>query len=237
MKYNYCLVIIIVACVYASYINIQRFKAGVAKTEFARVINDYLNKAQNNDLVIAAKEKNLLAARNGTREIMRILGDNSKIDTIYDSLGNKKESRCFENDPRLICVVLRSTVSGQRHVLVYGKNGYVKELDESMFDRVMTASADEIANSAEIFIGQSKTEQAGTAETTPATTFPTSQIMSGESKTSIQNTPVEQINTEDAEKSEPTTASTAVKSPPAVTDLQIKEMNKVAANRQPKEKN
>jgi hypothetical protein len=47
-------------------------------------------------------------------------------------------------------VILKTTGEGYREVFVYGQNGTVKQLPENMLDKVTTASADEIADSAGI---------------------------------------------------------------------------------------
>ena len=241
MKYNYCLVLIIGVCIYASYANIQKFNASLARVEFAAIVNDYVNKAQNSGLVneksLTDREKKLLTSGNGSQEQTKILDDNSKLNTMYDGSGNKTEARCFNNHPRLTCVVLTSAVNGQRQVLVYGQNGDIKELPEDMIDKVTTASGDEIANSAGIYAAQQQTSQTRYAQTTSVPTYPATRRPAEDSQTSIQNLPSEQINTENAGNSKPTTAGSEVKSSPAVGKMQPKENEKpFEPNRQPEEK-
>jgi hypothetical protein len=84
------------------------------------------------------------------QEIIKIASDNSKISTMFDRYGNKTETRHFNYHPRLSFVLLQTSAEGKRQVFVYGLNGSVKGLSEHMLDKVLTASADEIANSAGI---------------------------------------------------------------------------------------
>ena len=143
----------------------------------------------------------------------------------------------FNNHPRLTCVVLSSAVNGQRKVLVYGQNGDIKELPENLLDKVTTASGDEIANSAGIYAARQQKTQSGYAQTTPAPTFPTTLKQAEASQSSIRNLPSEQIETENADNSEPTTAASEIKSSPAVGNIQPRENEKPpASNRPPEEK-
>jgi hypothetical protein len=70
---------------------------------------------------------------------------------------------------------------GERQVFVYGQDGVVKSLPENMLDKVITASADEIANSAGIF---------DVKQQAPAPTF--SQTNQLKTTASINRTPVYQ---------------------------------------------
>lgn len=240
MKYNYCLVVVIIGCIYASYVNVQKFQTSLAQTDVASVINAYLNKTQNkvpvNDPSFADREKNSSASGKEFRDQTKVLDDNSKLNTMYDRVGNKTEARCFDNHPRLTCVVLSAAVNGQRQVLVYGQNGDIKELPENMLDSVTTASGDELANSAGIYAARLRTAQTGNTQTSTAAVLPTPLIMSGDIQTSIQNTPVEQVRDENPEKSEQTIASSENKSTPA-GDVPLKEDEKAPApTRKPEEK-
>ncbi len=240
MKYNYSLVLIIAVCIYASYANIQKFNASLAGVEFAAAVNDYVNKTQNRGLVNERsptdRGQNSLASGNSPQEPTKILDDNSKLNTMYDGSGNKTEARCFNNHPRLTCVVLTSAVNGQRQVLVYGQNGDIKELPEDMIDKVTTASGDEIANSAGVYAARQQTTQSGYARTMPTPTLPTTLRPTEGSQSSIQNLPGEQIKNENADTSNPTTAGSEIKSSPAIEKIQPKENEKSSASsRQPEE--
>lgn len=77
--------------------------------------------------------------------------DKSKITTVIDSYGNKTETRCFVNHPRLDCVVVQSSADGKKQTIVYGAGQGAKNLPEDMADQALTASADELANYAGIY--------------------------------------------------------------------------------------
>lgn len=77
--------------------------------------------------------------------------DKSQISVITDSYGNKSETRCFENHPRLQCVRLITSTTGEKNVVVHGRGGEMNSLPENMLDRILTASADELASAAGIF--------------------------------------------------------------------------------------
>lgn len=87
----------------------------------------------------------------GMNEQTKILGDSSKLTIMYDRYGNRIENRSFGYHPRLTFIILQTSASGQKQVFVYGKNGEVKSLPETMLNKIFTASADEIANAAGIY--------------------------------------------------------------------------------------
>jgi hypothetical protein len=91
--------------------------------------------------------------REGTQLDKRRLPDKSQIETIIDGFGNKTETRYFEGHPRLRLVIVRTSPKGAQEVTVYG-NGATK-LVNSLGDRALTASGDEIANEAQLYATRS----------------------------------------------------------------------------------
>jgi len=77
--------------------------------------------------------------------------DGSQISVKYDGVGNKTETRTFNNNPLLRFILLHTGVDGKRRVTVYGQYGEVKSLPENMLDKIFTASPKELANSAGIY--------------------------------------------------------------------------------------
>ena len=224
MKYNYCLILIIAICIYASYANIQMFNASLDRMKYAAAVNDYVNKAQNggqiNESLPADSVKNSLASgNNNLQEQTQILDDNSKIQTMYDGFGNKTETRCFINHPRLTCLVLSTAAKGERQVLVYGQNGDIKKLPENMIDQATTASGDEIANSAGIYAARPQETQPISAQITPAPTLPITLRPTEDSQSSNQNFPNKQNETENVDNSEPATSDSKIKSSPTVGNI------------------
>ncbi len=89
--------------------------------------------------------------RESSKDITRVQRDGSRINRMQDGYGNSTVSRNFSNHKLLRMVVVRFRNDGERSVYVYGKNGKVKNLPEKYHERVLTASADEIAAAAQIF--------------------------------------------------------------------------------------
>ena len=219
MKYNYFLMSIIAVCIYVSYANIQKSNAGSANVEFAALVNDYINKTQNSDpggeKSLAERETNSLTSGNGSRQQTRILGDNSKLNTMYDGFGNKTEARCFNNHPRLTCIVMSSAVNGQRRAMVYGQSGDIKELPEDMLDKATTASPDEIANMAGIYAVRQQTTQSAYAQVTPVPT-PSSTLRTTENNQySNQNLSSELSENKSADSTKSATPGSEVKTSPS----------------------
>jgi hypothetical protein len=80
----------------------------------------------------------------------RLLSDKSEIETLVDGFGNRIETRYFQGHPRLRLVIVRTSVKGVQEVTVYGNAGATKIVN-GLGDRALTASGDEIANSAQLY--------------------------------------------------------------------------------------
>lgn len=238
MKYNYSLVIVILVCIYISYANVHKYKTELAKAENAAAINDFLNKSGGgsgvNDEPFTEKGRILHTSGERSQEPAKILSDNSKVHTMYDGYGNKTEARCFNNHPRITCIVLSSTTNGQRRVLVYGQNGDIMDLPENMLDQMMTATADEIANSAGIYTARPRTTQTEYAQTTGTSTLPARPVE--QNQASIQSLQTEQTETKNTDNSRPAADNSEIKSAPPVENIQPKENEKSASNRSSEEK-
>lgn len=92
--------------------------------------------------------------RSAYQEQTRINSDNSKITTMFDGYGNKTETRYFDNNPLLQSVTVRTSAAGEKLVSVYAQNGTVNQLPENMFDRVLSAPANDLAAAAGVFEGR-----------------------------------------------------------------------------------
>ena len=80
-----------------------------------------------------------------------IAEDNSKITTLVDSYGNKTETRCFVNHPRLDCVSVMTPAAGSKEVLVYPVGSGAKKIPEDAAAQALTAPPDELANLAGVY--------------------------------------------------------------------------------------
>lgn len=78
--------------------------------------------------------------------------DGSQIAVMTDGAGNRTETRCFENHLRIGCVALNTSARGIKEALIYTRNGEVKRMQsEEIFGKILTASADDLAQEASIF--------------------------------------------------------------------------------------
>lgn len=84
--------------------------------------------------------------------------DDSEIVTMYDSLGNKTETRRFKGHPRLRFLILKTSTDGQRQVFVYGYSEDVKTLTGEIANNVLATPGDEIANAAGLYENRSYKE-------------------------------------------------------------------------------
>jgi hypothetical protein len=120
------------------------------------VFDDGSSRQNKNEIVItdADIDERDLAAISGektSREQTVIAADKSKITTTFDTYGNKTETRCFVNHPRLDCVVVMTPANGKKQMLVYPVGSGAKDLPENEAEKVLTASADELANIAGVY--------------------------------------------------------------------------------------
>lgn len=87
----------------------------------------------------------------GTSERTKIAADSSQINTMYDAFGNRSDSRCFNFNPRIKCILARASASGgDIEIFVYARGGEVKKLSEDFYGKILTLPAREIAQAAGI---------------------------------------------------------------------------------------
>lgn len=120
------------------------------------IIADKSRQQNENEIVITDADVNewdLPSVSTGkkSREQTVIAGDKSKITTIVDDYGNKTETRCFVNHPRLDCVVVTTSAKGEKQTLVYPVGRGAKNLPENAAENALTASPDELANLAGVY--------------------------------------------------------------------------------------
>lgn len=114
------------------------------------VFDDGSGRQNPNEIVITNDDlnrKEILEISGGkkTQEQTVTAGDKSKITTTFDGYGNKTETRCFVNHPRLDCVVVMTPANGKKQTLVYPVGSRAKDLPENEAEKALTASADELA--------------------------------------------------------------------------------------------
>lgn len=157
MKCRLCLLTIIFVSLLTSCSSFGKSKDKSANMEEVIFDDEYKTTAENKIVIedkdFEGKEKAVSVAGENSQEITKIASDNSKITTMFDRYGNTTETRYFNYHTRLSFILLRTSATGEKQVFVYGQNGEVKSLPENMLDKVLTASANELANSAGIFEG------------------------------------------------------------------------------------
>ena len=110
------------------------------------VLSDAEAASGNSSDQIAAETAAAAAARK--IEPLKILADNSELETAYDGYGSKSETRYFKNHPRLKFVMVRTATDGTRQVFVYGYASGPALMPEDFSEKALSAPADEIANAA-----------------------------------------------------------------------------------------
>lgn len=245
MNYNYFLSVIIALCVLASFIKVNRLNAEKDKNEAVAVIDQYLNRTDDktdaDENVLKDPEAILLASQKSSTETPNTASYSSKFNTMTDRYGNKTETRCFDSHPRLNCIMLITSPDGQQKAFVYGQNGDVKGLPENMFDRVATASPDEIANAAGIvltpqrittptYVQSNKMEKLTPPLQPMSNSQPQPQIQN-------QNQSTEPPRTEAAREVKPTPDNSEKKTPPIDKNVFPKVNREIPnENRKPEEK-
>lgn len=149
MSSKFCFILIITLCLLTSCSKNE----GDTKNKEEVVLNDGY---KSNEITI---EEGEISETDGTvpvpgedsGEITKVLDDNSKISILTDRYGNKVETRTFNLDPRLSLIVSRTSADGKKQVFIYGQNGEVKSVPENMWNKLLTAPADEIATAAGIY--------------------------------------------------------------------------------------
>lgn len=81
----------------------------------------------------------------------KTLGDNSLLDISYDGYGNTIVTRVFNNHSRLSKIMMQISAKGKKQIYVFGQSGELGHLSQDLSDKVLNASADELANAAKIY--------------------------------------------------------------------------------------
>ncbi|HEX8367896.1 MAG TPA: hypothetical protein VF604_05090 [Pyrinomonadaceae bacterium] len=128
--------------------------AACARKEKAVVdlrVDEKVIEVRRDEVTIGETAKDNVTERQSSQTAPQKISDNSEITVMYDGFGNKLEKRYFKGHPRLDSVLVRTAADGRREILAYGRNGEKRPIDGELGNRLMSASADEIANAAKIY--------------------------------------------------------------------------------------
>ena len=208
MNSKFCFLAIVLLCLSASCSSFDNNEGAIARDEV--IIDDGYKTAADGAIIIddadfEGKTNSIAVSRKGSEEITQIAKDGSQINVMYDSYGNKVETRKFNNNPLLKFVLLRTSVDGSKQVFVYGQRGEVKSLPENMLNKILTAPANELANSAGIFesFKQNSSFTQDIQPSVPLKPLPSSQLQ-------IRNQQIEQTVPEEIEQPTDTSKKTVV---------------------------
>ncbi|NNE67521.1 MAG: hypothetical protein HKN33_13235 [Pyrinomonadaceae bacterium] len=84
-------------------------------------------------------------------DMPRTLRDGSTISRLEDGYGNTSVTRSFRKHPLLRMILVRIKSNGERVIYVYGRNGEVKSIPRQYWERIFSASGDELASAAQIY--------------------------------------------------------------------------------------
>ena len=77
--------------------------------------------------------------------------DGAEISTTTDVYGNTTQKKVFYNHTRVKMVIVKTASNGNQQVYVYGQTGKVRFLNKKLPFNALDASADQIADSAQIY--------------------------------------------------------------------------------------
>lgn len=163
-----------------------------------------------------AAPANADARARGWREMTQTAPDGSQIMTMYDAFGNKTEKRVFDGDALLQLVAVRTSASGEKQISVFGQNGSVRPLPPAMLDKVLTASAGELATAAGIYEGRRKPVQPTYVQTDqpnlqpmPSYRFPVRQPQTESVAAAPDETQSETVDSEPVQTAKPESGSSS----------------------------
>ena len=151
------------------------------------------------DSPIKTAETQAAIEQNSYQEADKTEPDGTKISTMYDGYGNKTERRFFSRHPILEAMILRTASNGQKEILIFGHNGQVKTVPQNMFDKAMTATADELATAAGISEGRKPQAVPFPAFIEPKTETSLLSSPVSDASFNLQNTERENVKIESAE--------------------------------------
>lgn len=99
---------------------------------------------------VAFENNETPSAKQNSQVTTQLMSDNSEIMVMYDTYGNKLEKRYFKGDLKLSHVIVKTNADGTREVTVYGQSGERRTISGELANRLMNASAVEIAKAADI---------------------------------------------------------------------------------------
>lgn len=114
-------------------------------------VDEKVIEVRHDEVTIGETGKDNVSERQSSQLAPQKMSDKSEITVMFDGFGNKLEKRYFKGHPRLHSVLIRTAVDGRREILVYGQNGEKNSVDGELGKRLLSASADEIANAAKIY--------------------------------------------------------------------------------------
>ena len=115
------------------------------------VIADEIQQSNPDEIIITENDIKAVSPQNSsngnTSQEQTVTTDSdSKTTTTVDSYGNKTETRCFTNHPRLDCVMVTTSAGGKKEILIYPVGSGAKKLSENAAEQALTASPDELAS-------------------------------------------------------------------------------------------
>lgn len=110
-----------------------------------------LAELENTDVSIVDQSESQILPGDSSQESTRMLGDLSTVSTTMDGYGNRTETRVFKGDPRLRMVMVQTSVDGMKTAYVYAHLGGIKILTGKEAETALTLTADELAQTAEIY--------------------------------------------------------------------------------------
>ncbi len=234
MNCRWCLLVIILVSLLTSCATL-RSNNDKSANKGEIIIDDGYKTPAENEIVI--DDKNFEGKEGkifSSQETTTIAADNSKITTTFDRYGNKTEKRYFGYHPRLSFVLVRTNAAGEKQVFVYGENGEIKSLPDNMLDRVLTASADEIENSAG-FLQQAPSQSTMTVRNnTPLNSAPLRPLPS--SNFPVYNQPARQAAVEETKSAVSPAEDTAQNAPEKSKDAAPQEKREsVTLNKKPED--
>ncbi|MEZ5305648.1 MAG: hypothetical protein R2684_00740 [Pyrinomonadaceae bacterium] len=98
-------------------------------------------------------------ANQSTQVNERTLEDGTKLTVMPDGSGGTQVLRFFPGDKRLRFVSIQTAPGGDQKIFVHGRTGKVGTVPSKLGERILVASADEIADAARIYLEPSAKEE------------------------------------------------------------------------------
>jgi hypothetical protein len=113
---------------------------------------------------LTPEEREALLARSdiSLKENKYLAANLSRIEIARDNFGIKIEKQFYNNLPNIKYIAVHTFANGQKQIIIYGENGVIKSLSDTMMAEIDKATPDELTRDTPLLINPENSNSTGT---------------------------------------------------------------------------